>query len=77
MTKGINCFLSLDVKSKQRYKAKISVSGVFADDQANGGWLLLGFDATLDAGCGFWEHLHGLKAVKGLQYCSKILKMGI
>ena len=53
MTKGINCFLSLDVKSKQRYKAKISVSGVFADDQANGGWLLLGFDATLDAGCGF------------------------
>ena len=36
----------------------------------NGGWFLLGFDATLEAGCGFWEHLHNLREVKDLKDCS-------
>ena len=31
----------------------VSVCGVFVDDSANGGWFLLRFDATLEAGCGF------------------------
>ena len=43
----------------------------------SGGWFLLEFEATLDAGGRFWEHLHSLREVKGLQDCSKTLKMGI
>ena len=53
--------------------AQFSVCGVFEDDQANGGWFLLGFDAKLDVWYGFWEHLHSLREVKGLQNCSKTL----
>ena len=51
--------------------------GVFVDDKADVGWFLLGFDATLDAGCGFREHLQSLREVNGLQHCSKTLKMVI
>ena len=51
--------------------------GEFADDKANAGWFLLEFDATLDVGCKFWEHLHSLREVKSLQDCCKILKIGI
>ena len=50
---------------------------MFADDWANSGSFLLGFDAALDAGCGFWEHLHSLREVKGLQDYSKTSEMGI
>ena len=50
---------------------------VSVDDLANGGWSLLEFDTTLDAGFGFREHLHSSGDMKGLQYCSKTLKMGI
>ena len=43
-----------------------------------GGWFLLEFEAnTLNTGCGFWEHLHSLREVKGLKDCSKTLKMDI
>ena len=55
----------------------VCVCGVFVDDSANGRWLLLELDAALDAACGFSEHLHSLRKMKGLQDCSKTLKMGI
>ena len=55
----------------------VRVCGVFVDDSANGRWLLLELDAALDAACGFSEHLHTLREMKGLQDCSKTLKMGI
>ena len=63
--------------SQQRVAWRYLVFGVFADDEANGGWFLLGFHAILDAGCRFWEHLHSLREVKGLQDCSKTFEMGI
>ena len=31
-------------------------------------------DATLDTGCGFWEHLYSLREVKDLLDCSKTLE---
>ena len=52
------------------------VCGVFVDNLGNGSWFLLGFDATLDAVCGFWEHLHSLREFKCLHDCSKTLKIG-
>ena len=38
---------------------------------------MLGFDANLDPGCRFSEHLLSLREVEGLQYCSKTLKIVI
>ena len=37
---------------------------------------LLEFDATLNAECGFLEHLHSLREVKGYRDCTKTLKTG-
>ena len=54
------------------------MSGVFVCRRLSKCWLvLLEFDATLDAECGFLDNLYSLGEVKGLQVCSKTLKMDI